>query len=862
MASLRKRFSRWALNSDESPKRSVKVTVDRGSIDSGYHSVTQSRHTHVPSLIPQTEQDAPRSPPRTLHKALSTTFSYLADAMRQGTALIHSESPNKEEYSSDRDQFETPNQTPKKHKRRSSLFSSVRSRKGPFSPKAKETLVDAIDSPEVPSTPTRIIDQQAPTLDVIIPGSYLDGNRDQMASPQLSARVSTSYPNPMRVKVGLDDPYINRDDLSTRVRHFVASAMAAPNSPKLSDPPSDDKGYAAEIESGPELSENDVLSPALVKGAILGPLADKSASSHPSVPTRPCFDNISSSLGRSTSHACHHSDIRLVPESCQDTERPISDVYEADEELSPDVTPSMGSRNAWERKRADRDRRYHAAMGDDSQPTVESPRQSPLPLSPSRSPVSLPLKTPSADFPSADESDSSGEAIRSHIGVPPSGNLRYDIEAAERLPGSDLPDSDKEEILRNHFIGQNPSSMLSMCLSIDDIMKMDTHAPRDHAMQSFSSDSDTDVSGNSSLEQATIPAPEDAYEAGLRAAGLTARPNSRFSPTSISDNQPVEDVRPSLFTPSNHLRSASSLSDATSENCAVTTQSPSCNAPPPFPTLHVRSEPARRISSALQALNAAPREEIQLEGPANTGLKWSHEAMDNVSTSERVASRLNPSLLNVVENNPTEQEDGLKNSFPQQDLIAAIVPCVDPESPTRPSPQNKGSLRRKRKACARIPLAESSGNAAGNAASLSKITDPQFTVKHVEANDEDLALYTDHELDDISFDAFEENINSSPFGSPKKTVCFVDNVEIIGHDDGDTSSMEGAGNKHALRRLGSQREVQRELESKQELAYSRLMEKLNSTDCKKQSDETADHDVGGVGQTDKPRWRIPSKITD
>ena len=57
-------------------------------------------------------------------------------------------------------------------------------------------------------------------------------------------------------------------------------------------------------------------------------------------------------------------------------------------------------------------------------------------------------------------------------------------------------------------------------------------------------------------------------------------------------------------TPVENFRSASSESLRTTDSCAVTTSSPLCYAPPPFPTVHVRASPARRTSSINAGLES------------------------------------------------------------------------------------------------------------------------------------------------------------------------------------------------------------------------------------------------------------------
>ena len=87
-------------------------------------------------------------------------------------------------------------------------------------------------------------------------------------------------------------------------------------------------------------------------------------------------------------------------------------------------------------------------------------------------------------------------------------------------------------------------------------------------------------------------ADREAFRDGLRLYGL--------SPQAIEKN--LERIYSPPSTPVQYSRSASTESIRTTNSCAVTTSSPLCYVPPPFPTLHVRSSPARRTSSVIAGL--------------------------------------------------------------------------------------------------------------------------------------------------------------------------------------------------------------------------------------------------------------------
>ena len=73
-------------------------------------------------------------------------------------------------------------------------------------------------------------------------------------------------------------------------------------------------------------------------------------------------------------------------------------------------------------------------------------------------------------------------------------------------------------------------------------------------------------------------------------------------------------------TPVESSRSVSTESIRTTDSCAVTTSSPVCYAPPPFPTLHVRSGPALRTTSIIAGLdsqNGPSDEDLWRDSPAD-----------------------------------------------------------------------------------------------------------------------------------------------------------------------------------------------------------------------------------------------------
>ena len=93
----------------------------------------------------------------------------------------------------------------------------------------------------------------------------------------------------------------------------------------------------------------------------------------------------------------------------------------------------------------------------------------------------------------------------------------------------------------------------------------------------------------SSPVQRLQPNDGEAFTNALRSAGISRR--------SLEKGKVLMGNPPN--TPIDYSRSVSTDSVRTTESCAITTSSPVCFAPPPFPTLHVRSSPVRSTSSII-----------------------------------------------------------------------------------------------------------------------------------------------------------------------------------------------------------------------------------------------------------------------
>ncbi|KAL9135440.1 MAG: hypothetical protein Q9175_003369 [Cornicularia normoerica] len=825
MASIRKKMSMaLGFNGETSPSTSRvnSMDVDRGSIDSGYHSMiarpkrgSQSGLSQANTFVTSGTESSPERSPRKLHKAISTTFSgamqAISKTVRSTTSYIYPTPGEPELPSSEWAECETP----EKESRRFSIMSSVRSRKQRFTPRAPDAK---IKSPEPPQSPVSVTQERAPALDVEIPhpsftpeslgSTPISRGSQLLAGVKLPAGPKNLWPGPTRLTVDqasgngrretlhpvsseFNDPYVEQGG---RLQHGPSfNNLASEPALESSSPEtnkrylSDDKGYFSEVESNADVSECDELAPACRKYVALGSpeartsspcLHTDSAASHVHLASSasPCQTStpscVSSSLSsgskpsksetfdgtveqtpslhppsRSSSQHCasHEDDIDVLFPSALKSKslckRLPSDVYDADAES---LESSMGSRVAWERHRADRERRYMEIV--DMDPNTESDEEMGPDLELKRSPSKKPVHYAEKLCLGAVNIGESGSKTRY-----PTGALRYAVEAIERpalpvgdwayaveaierpsvttfdpletvfqqrpmlrlidtideqenLPvcePQDLPPS-RMEVPSSQPADLSPSrvelpsspessvadipaapkyTMMTMKLSDEELMTFGVGKLDTRSIRRFSSDS-IDVSANSSPEQQSRRVREDAYEAGLKAGDLFVptylSPFSKIRsvgedayeaslraagipmPAHLSDMgqaRPAMDISykgdhkaTSLVTPifketshgtyceqleagstlpeprsrngspTEHSRTVSALSDDTDDSCAITTYSPSCNAPPPFPSLHVRSEPGRRIPSAIDVLVAHGDEQIRIAGPANGGI--------------------------------------------------------------------------------------------------------------------------------------------------------------------------------------------------------------------------------------------------
>ena len=593
-----------------------------------------------------------------------------------------------------------------------------------------------------------------------------------------------------------DDPYVEHGDGFQHGLSFITSASEftlTTSSPEANNRYlSDEKGYLSEAESNADVSEPDGLAPACLK--YVAPGSPEARTSSPCRHKDPAESRVhvasSASTCQKTTPSPMYSSLPLRPKpSKSDTldgtakqtallhppsrrsshrfasledginalfppyedamtlkssslyKQQSSDVYDADAES---LESSMGSRAAWKRHRADRERRYMEII--DMAPATESDEEVGPELELERSPSKKSVHYAEELFLDTVNNEGSESTPRY-----PTGALRYAVEAIERpaFPVGDFAYA-VEAIERPSVTTFDPLEtvfqqrpMLRLSDKIDEQEPLQVSDPQDwspsrkeapsplpadqspsrvelpsspesspvdlpaapkytmtmmeltdeelktfgagnldgQSICQFSSES-TDVSACFSPGQQSHVAPEDAYEAGLRAerlfvptymsrssrtravgedaseAGLqTTGTSMPIYPSDVLQARPAMDnvfegdlkadhlfapifnatsqgtqrerlearsvmpkPRSRNGTPFEPIRTVSGLSDDTDDSCSITTQSPSCNAPPPFPSLHVQSKPARRISSAIDSLATHGNEQIRLTGPAKSGI--------------------------------------------------------------------------------------------------------------------------------------------------------------------------------------------------------------------------------------------------
>ncbi len=300
MASIRKKLSMaLGMNGEGSPSTSKASSMDlnRSSIDSGYHSMiakskrgSQDSLRQVTTFVTSGTESSPEPSPRKLRKSISTTFSgamqAFSNTVRSTTSYIYPTVGEPELFSSEWAECETP----KKQSRRSSIMSSVRSRKQRFTPRAAGAK---IESPEMLQSSMLATQEKAPALDVKIPNPSFSnesteqvstsGGSPSLAGVKLPMTPKNLWPGPTRlttnqtsdngkqvmlhfISPSLDDPYVEQGDKFQHGLSFITTpskfGLESPSPKTKKCCMGDEKEYLSEVESNADISEFNGLSPA------------------------------------------------------------------------------------------------------------------------------------------------------------------------------------------------------------------------------------------------------------------------------------------------------------------------------------------------------------------------------------------------------------------------------------------------------------------------------------------------------------------------------------------------------------------------------------------------------------------------
>ena len=359
MTSLRKKISKWIIGSSDESNVSITQSVStdssldikRKSQDSGY-STAKSSKCH--SFVTSGNEVPSKTTPRKLHTALSTTFTYLAETVRSGTALIY-EAPVPREGSLPYESY-LERQTPKKNvKHRPSIFSSMRRRNR--TPTAGEPMLTDLLFDE--DNTRRIVDDEAPTLnDVVIPDPELHRERTNIieaiavSTDHKPPRSTQQWPKPVSFAV---DRFLPTE---APVRHAL---LLRPDSPYKDDTFPNlvgecPTGIHPKVVVGPlspaDLFENpvdDAKSYYMKLG--INPRHTVSNSSPESLMGYRLPQSNATAVTDGSNHLFHETEM---------SHGTLPDGYAADAESSENESPIMGSRAVWEQKCMNRRQRYDA----------------------------------------------------------------------------------------------------------------------------------------------------------------------------------------------------------------------------------------------------------------------------------------------------------------------------------------------------------------------------------------------------------------------------------------------------------------------------------------------------------------------
>lgn len=653
--------------------------------------------------------------PKTLRKRLSIQFGSVAGSIRGMTDYLHKDfretGRDNHDHPSQGTDIPSPKKSPKTHSLRQSLMSSVRRRKGLSFQGSHKTNEFGYEPTEPPPTST----SSRMSLYKHIPKSLAkDGDTGKLSSHGVIRTTRDNQPSTQQAEIQrsgsttfmgaeayLEDPFIQYN--------VSESVCCKPSSGMVED----DQGYMADSESDTEDYDKDPLAQEPNDGAprsaegvrfAMNSMVTPTLSVHfekPTVPS-PNVDALPFRLKAEMNPLCsdHHKQ-RSVSEKAE--------VDIQDFEQSQEITPSMGSRIIFDEIRADRSRRYQATVELDRELEGDLTGKSCL----DESTMTRPLPGAHDQTEKVIDQECIDETPLCQTG-----------DSCDRASSEDLKGQHFQDVmfLRRDFERSVPTitPLIGESPYLDESVYPDN--ARRHSHQGVRTFAGEENSRPSSLEV-------EAESLRSSTALLSQCSIIQDTPASQTKAQNFQDTQglPSPAAPSTPSRLASYVSDVTSESCAVTTRSPACYVPCPFPGLHGRSEPARPLSNVEDWMTKQEEFPLRRSATANVGLgsplPISAGPSELRTASNIVASSSSPSSLS--------REIPIKNIGRSQKLK---------ETPTKIFPQEVS------------PEVEGE-----NVSPQSIAMRPRFAIKQFEPYNEPSSPYVGHELEAIS-----GNVASTP----------------------------------------------------------------------------------------------------
>ncbi|KAL2048666.1 hypothetical protein N7G274_000578 [Stereocaulon virgatum] len=346
----------------------------------------------------------------------------------------------------------------------------------------------------------------------------------------------------------------------------------------------------------------------------------------------------------------------------------------------------------------------------------------------------------------------------------------------------------------------------------------------------------------------------------------------------------------------------SPVSDSTDESCALTTHSPSCSLPIPFPSLHVRSEHAHADPEICHLLDSHDGTEIPLIGPNNSGIRRSSpDSLEYASEKEKVLVTQKTATATTTATEPYSCEstkceiqpklcagedvsirqcvtsDHVENppqSRPSVNVTAQETACLtasplslgSPLSPLSSEPplsrhqscKEKRGLRCDGSPCSR------SGSAKSKERNLKSASQAKSEIRRFESREVKPTAYTGYELENELTHLFKQGSptstkSNSPIRSPrdrgKSAFHFEKEVPIISQAGAYDRPSRSPTPKRPTERMSNaetQNLLQKKLGNKDgEIEDSYIY------DLKTEAPKISALVEGEASKVDKPRWRVP-----